>query len=149
MLRTQLTETFVWLKEGTRDFSVGQAKRDRGILKMTPTVIKFSKSELVEYCSLLGIYQKCTTCKRKKTNVEVFTFGDKTCDACCLTKRKRRTRVRKSANVLKRVNLHETKRTCSSCKCVRPDGKFADATKKTCSMCLEKRRVKRLKQLKL
>jgi len=109
----------------------------------------FSKSELVEYSSLLGFDRKCTTCKRKKTYGEVFTYGDKTCDACCLTKRKRRARARKSARVLKRSNVHETIRTCSSCKCARNAGKFANATRKTCSTCLEKRRVKRLKQMKI
>lgn len=90
---------------------------------------------------------RCSTCKRTGASELDFTLCDKTCDACCLKKRKYRLYAKQIAPLYeedetKRRCANES-RKCSTCKCWRNIEDFENISRKTCIQCLQSRQLAR------
>jgi len=93
--------------------------------------------------------KRCSTCKRSSArDLLHFTLCDKTCDACCLKKRKYRFYTRKTAPLRedderkRRLTANES-RKCSTCKCWKKIECFESMFRKTCVQCLQSRQLAR------
>ena len=90
---------------------------------------------------------RCSTCKRCSARELDFTLCEKTCDACCLKKRKYRFYRKHAAllyeNETKRPRCANELRKCSSCKCWKNIENFEKIGRRTCMQCLQSRRLAR------
>ena len=91
---------------------------------------------------------RCSTCKRSSARELEFTLCEKTCDACCLKKRKHRFYAKRIAPLYeddetKRQTRANEVRKCSTCKCWKNIGSFESIGRKTCMQCLQSRQLAR------
>jgi len=91
---------------------------------------------------------RCSTCKRSSARELEFTLCEKTCDACCLKKRKHRFYTKRIAPLYeddetKRQTRANEVRKCSTCKCWKNIGNFESIGRKTCMQCLQSRQLAR------